>query len=387
MGTSFFDFVERVQIMLKKNINIELIRIIAMIAVVGHHYFRHGGGIEWAAFGTREYVIFWIVDAFLFVCVNLFVLISGYCLVNAPFKLSRFINLWVMVVTYSLFCTLIYHYSENEVSTMSFIKAFIPFTTQAYWFMTAYSVMLFCSPFLNMAIHSMSKIQHQLTVLGIIFIFSIVPTFFVWARDLITTGMDYQWFIALYIIGAYIKKYGLKFSTKQALAGYILSSLITGGLRIPLGTLSIKLINSDVLAGLFFRYNSVTVLAASVFLFWWGLRIEIQSENIKGIINSISPLTLAVYLIHDNSLMRKLLWDRILPMQILFRNGAAAYLCGFFIIVPCIFFGCCFIEKIRQIAMRKIHWKSFLRTIDLKANDILNDWLLKGTLKINDRHV
>lgn len=28
----------------KRNVNIELIRIVAILAVITHHYFRHGGG-------------------------------------------------------------------------------------------------------------------------------------------------------------------------------------------------------------------------------------------------------------------------------------------------------------------------------------------------------
>ena len=52
-----------------------------------------GGGTVWPDFGTIEYIVYWCIDAFVFVCVNLFVLVSGYCLVTTEFKLSRIVRL------------------------------------------------------------------------------------------------------------------------------------------------------------------------------------------------------------------------------------------------------------------------------------------------------
>ena len=88
-----------------------------------------------------------------------------------------------------------------------------------------------------------------------------MPTFFVWERDLITTGMGYEWFVALYIIASYIRKYGLKCNVRAALVGYMIFSRVTGLARIPLGIVSsYRIVGSYVLSGLFFRYNSITVL-------------------------------------------------------------------------------------------------------------------------------
>lgn len=60
--------------------------------------------------------MYWCIDAFVFVCVNLFVLVSGYCLVTTEFKLSRIVRLWVEVEFYSVACTLICKFLGNEIS-------------------------------------------------------------------------------------------------------------------------------------------------------------------------------------------------------------------------------------------------------------------------------
>lgn len=355
----------------KRNINIELIRVIAMLTVVANHYFRHGGGITWSEFGTMKYIVFWALDAFVFICVNLFVLISGYCLVQTRFKLSRLIRLWIETVTYSILCTLICKLLGANISNVQLIKAAIPFTTEAYWFVTAYAVLLCFTPFLNLLIHKMSQKEHQVLLIVLGVIFSIMPTFLVWERDLITTGMDYGWFIALYFFAAYIRKYGLNFKAKKAFWIYILCSLVTGLARLPLGIVSDKLVGSYVLSGLFFRYNSITVLVASICLFWGLLNVEIKNQKAARIILSLSPLTFAVYLIHDNGFVRDILWTT-LPMQKLYDTGILAYLAGLFIIVPLIYLTCCAIEKVRSLIMQKLKLQVFLKKVDDVYADFLN---------------
>lgn len=71
--------------------------------------------------------MYWCIDAFVFVCVNLFVLVSGYCLVTTEFKLSRIVRLWVEVEFYSVVCTLICKFLGNEISVSQLLKSAIPF--------------------------------------------------------------------------------------------------------------------------------------------------------------------------------------------------------------------------------------------------------------------
>lgn len=347
----------------KRNVNIELIRIVAMLAVIIHHYFRHGGGTVWPEFGTVKYTVFWAADAFAFVCVNLFVLISGYCLAQTKFKISRLIRLWVETETYSIICVVVCKILGADISSIQVIKALMPFTTESYWFVTAYALLLCFAPFLNIAINNMNQKQHRLLIALVVIVFSIMPTFFVWERDLITTGMDYEWFVALYIIASYIRKYGLKCNVRFALVGYVIFSFVTGLARIPLGVVSYRIVGSYILSGLFFRYNSITVLVASVFLFWALLNTDIKNKMIQKAISNYAPLTFAVYLIHDNEFVRNILWST-LPMRKLYESGVVAYSLGLIIFVPLIYFACCAIEIIRVYIMRKLNYKNVLEKSD-----------------------
>lgn len=97
--------------------------------------------------------------------------------------------------------------------------------------------------------------------------------------------------------------------------------------------------------GIVFRYNSITVVMASVFLFWFLLNLNIGNDRLKRTIIWFGPLTFAVYLIHDNSNVRNILW-KILPMEQLYAGGIMMYLGGLIVIAPTIFVVCCAIEKV-----------------------------------------
>lgn len=331
-----------------------------------------GGGTVWPEFGTVKYAVFWTVDAFAFVCVNLFVLISGYCLAQTKFKISRLIRLWVETETYSIICAVTCKILGADISLTQVIKAFMPFTTESYWFVTAYALLLCFAPFLNIVINNMNQKQHGFLIALVVTIFSLMPTFFVWERDLITTGMDYEWFVAVYIIASYIRKYGLKCNVRSALVVYVIFSLVTGFVRIPLGIVSYRIVGSYVLSGLLFRYNSITVLGASVFLFWALLNTDIKNKIIQMAISSFAPLTFAVYLIHDNEFVRNILWS-ILPMRKMYESGVVVYLLGLIIFVPLIYFTCCTIERIRVYIMRKLNYKDFLD----KSDEIYDNFLTR----------
>lgn len=89
-----------------RNSNIELLRIVSMLMIVILHFLMHGQILKWSAFGSKEYAIYWMIEAFVFVSVNAFVLISGYFLCLSEFKVSRLIKIWFQVLFYSIICTI-----------------------------------------------------------------------------------------------------------------------------------------------------------------------------------------------------------------------------------------------------------------------------------------
>ena len=74
----------------KRASNIELLRIIAMFFVVSLHYLGKGGTL--LPYGDENFTFntwfAWLIEAFAYVAVNVYVLIAGYFLVDAKFKMA-----------------------------------------------------------------------------------------------------------------------------------------------------------------------------------------------------------------------------------------------------------------------------------------------------------
>jgi len=188
-----------------------------------------------------------------------------------------------------------------------------------------------------------------------------MPTFLVWERDLITSGRDFPWMIVLYLTGSYIRRFGLSLGKKQSFIGFVICVMITGLVRTPLGILSQRLIGRDVLAGLFFRYNSVTVFLGAVLLFN-ALRQQ-DRIKIKRPVLKLAPLSFAVYLIHDNPNVREILW-KALPLEIIMKSGILPTLAALIAVVVIIFLVGCLVERIRLLLHDICHTEKLYQAVD-----------------------
>ena len=87
----------------KRMANYELLRILSMLMVITLHYLSHTGSLLTpgeAAQGRQ--VLGTLIESFCIVAVNVYVLISGYFLVEAGFRLKRILVLVGQVLFYAL---------------------------------------------------------------------------------------------------------------------------------------------------------------------------------------------------------------------------------------------------------------------------------------------
>ena len=101
----------------------------------------------------------------------------------------------------------------------------------------------------------------------------------------------------------------------------------------------------------------------------------VGNDRLKRAIIWFGPLTFAVYLIHDNSNVRNILW-KTLPMEQLYAGGIMMYLGGLIVIAPTIFVACCAIEKSRIQIFNLIGIQKFLHKWDLLFDEIKGKCLL-----------
>lgn len=293
-----------------RNSSIELLRIIAMVMIVFHHFAVHGR-FEWDA-STISTTRLWYNFIFMGgkIGVNIFVLISGYYLISNTKKLfnvektAKFIG---QVFFYSIVMFIISGlvYPKN-IGIVSFIKACFPITFSQWWFASAYFVLYLLHPFLNKLLHSIDKSLYQKLILFLVICWSIIPTF---------TTSSYEsnsllWFVTLYTIAGYIKLYGLnsKFALKHYCIFGIICILLTYASSIVFTILGTRWEIFSTHATYFYSEEKITTLLISICLF---KIFEMLSINYNKWINLVASATFGVYLIHDSIFMRKFLWKEL----------------------------------------------------------------------------
>ena len=353
----------------KRNTGLDLLRIVSMLMIVTLHALTHGGVLSAAATPLNA-VYGWTCEAFAFVAVNCYVLISGYFLIRSQFRLQRLLRLWIQVLFYSIALYLIAVLCGAEsFSAVCAVKFLLPTLMRKYWFFTAYVALMLLSPFLNRLLLSLSQKRFRLLLAVMIGLFCVWPNLLAFS-DLLPFGDGYGvgWFVTLYCIAAYIRLYPIEVRRSVCLAAYIGCSLVTAAehfwyLRFLDGTGVASAFGEAAshLPTLFYAYNSVTVLASSVALFLLFRSVTVPSARVQKAAARISSLTFGVYLIHDHESVRKWLWgalhlsDYADSVRIVWLLPAVCL---------AVFAACLLIERLRQLLFRPLEHAAFWKKPD-----------------------
>ena len=297
----------------ERDSNLELYRIITMLAIVAHHYVVNSGltsanGALYQHPTSLRTLFLLIFGAFGKTGINCFLLITGYFMCKSQITCKKFVKLFAEVVFYDvLFNTIFWMTGYAPFTLDSFIKNILPFTSIAQNFTGCYLVFFLFIPFLNKLIHNLTQKQHLYLILicGFTYIFmGTIPIFKV--------TMNYvSWYIVLFFIASYIRLYPAKIFNNTKLWGLL--SLISISLLI----LSVFYcmwagIKTNNFKPYSYAQDSNTFLAVSTaittFLFFKNVKIRHNK-----VINLFASTTFGVLLIHAaGNNMRKWLWKDIL---------------------------------------------------------------------------
>ena len=337
----------------KRQINLEILRIISMLMIITLHFLGHGKVLSNVEANSSFYYLTWSIEGICYIAVNCYVLISGYFLVNSTFRIEKLITLLVQVIFYSAFIYILFCVSGyTNFTLLEFLKAITPTISGEYWFVTMYVGMYVLSPFINVLIKNMNQKQHMSCILLLIFLFSILPSIVYYSAGLnFGGGTGVVWFIVLYMIAAYIKKYYVpEYKVSTYLLRYLIFAILVPACKFLLeycaNILGESIGNTEFLYSLsnkVYQYNSIVVLGASVMFFL--LFLNIRNENLSEKVLHISSLCFGVYLIHDNRYIRPVLWELINPPQYIGRWSFMFYMSGSIVLI---FIYCILVEYIRK---------------------------------------
>lgn len=272
-------------------------------------------------------------------------------LVKSEFKWKKALKIYGETLFYTIFMyvvMLIFVNKKFEIE--AFVKNVFPILTKVYWFINCYLLMYILSPYINKFIYTLSKEEYKklLIILIIAFsIMSILPSTYSFDQS---NGYSVTWFICLYLIAGYIR---LHYTKKVKTGYYLLTYLISATIL----TIGIVLINSicnylgiSSMAKKILQYNNIIVLIEAVALFMFFKQLNIKNSILTKIILYIAPLTLAVYLIHENRAIIPVLYTQILHAEICHNNPYSIFIAIGSIIL--VFIICMIIEIIRRKLMK-----------------------------------
>lgn len=334
-----------------RNSNIELLRIITMIMIIVLHYFNNGGVLDAIRQTSVNYHITWILESVCYCSVNCYILISGYFLADKEdYNYKKIIDIVLQVLFYSLGLYLLFccvGLVDFNIKTM--ITGFMfPIIHGEYWYATVFIVSVFAVPYIGKLTNQLDKNEFKklLIVFGIIF--SVIPTVVFFAGNTIglKDGYSLIWFVYLYFVAGYIKKFQIQCPKRILVIGIIIFSLIP---------FFVKLFQQTVLGTEywnFYKYNSLPVLGSS--LCWFLLFISFKKRK-NLLINVVASTTFGIFLFHTQYIMRDyLLWGKIIKPTFYMKESTGKYVIHIICSVLLIFIVGVVVDLIRSFIFTSI---------------------------------
>ncbi len=301
---------------MKKNriASIELLRILAMMMVVMLHYLSKGELLTplTEKFGAGAYIA-WLLEAFSIVAVNVYMLISGYFLVESGFKAGRLAQLICQVLFYSLLIPLILMavgiLKPGQLTVYRLLQYLFPNQMIHYWFITAYIIMYLLSPVLAAGARQLSRKQLKITIILLLCFFSVSKSVLPVKLEMDNAGYDGLWFVCVFLVAAYIRLYGIPFfqKGKRGVLCYLGGCILIYGLTLGVRLVYLKSGRLGNFIHSPYDYNHILNLFAAISLFYAFSNWKLSGEKFMGkVILRVAPYTLGVYLLHEHIELRTL---------------------------------------------------------------------------------
>lgn len=270
--------------------SIELLRIISMLMVMLLHVnFR---ALNPPSIGSLEHsfafsVVRTVVESFTFICVDVFVLISGWFGIKA--KWSRLLELVFQVMFFCLIVD-IYLYFNDQIVTFSFkdVIDLILLNDGGYWFVRSYIVLYIFVPMLNAYLNTTNKVKLRWTLILIFFVQTVQG--FVTDNPWYSYGYSPLTFMFLYLLARYMRLYPSKQTTYKISTDfciYIVTSLLTA-----IAALVFVVVGLNAYSVL--NYLSPLVILAAVYFFLAFTKFHFTNKSV----NYVAISSFAAYLLH-----------------------------------------------------------------------------------------
>lgn len=342
---------------IERNSSIEMFRILATFLVVAVHFNGWFVGGMPSKLNMDELSTYRlgqsIIQSVCCVCVNCFIIITGYF--GLKLKVKTFVNMFMILISVYIPCTLLESYVNHDSVNVfkSLVNSILVFSRES-WFIQCYLMLVFFSPMLNSFIDRCGKkiVYYSLVLLFIEFWFDCL-------RSNISLGFNHGYsvihFVLLYLLSRTLNVYLdliMKVKCKYWIIGFFSNTAIIWLLYVC----GVKWT---------FWYSNIFVVISSFCLFIPFLHKTFCNKYI----NSVSGSVFMVYLIHTTNPFCE--WLSYFDLHLLNEYSYSIYLLCVFGVILVIFIGSVFYDKLRLLILTPISEKIELY-IESKIDKISN---------------
>ena len=295
----------------KRQSNLELLRIIAMLAIIAHHYVVNSTVVRSFVYdgsATPQQYFLEVWGMWGKTGINAFILISGYFMCKMSLTLRRYVKLYIQVFFYGFSIMLIFALCGYQPISVSMVlkKLFGLLISINNGFTASFMVFYAFVPFYNKLIESLNRKELLGLVVGLCCVMTICSTFF-----FASTMNEPVWYMTLYFMAAYIRLYPNKYTENLKLSSITL--IVSILIAIAVCLIFVYITNHTGRQG-FAAFKWYLVTDSNKFLaFLIGLSAFLTAKNIRmgysKTINALAAGCFGVLLIHASSdTMRQWLW-------------------------------------------------------------------------------
>ena len=299
--------------MKNRNINLDVIRVVAFFCVVSLH-FLYNCGFYGEIVKGKEMLLICIYRAMFVICVPMFITLTGYLKNKEIISIKYYKKISNVLITY-LICSIIYafftkYYLNQEMSIVIFLKNLFSYKGTDYaWYVDMYVGLFLIIPFLNLIFNNLkSKKECQILlmtlfiIIGLNGIFNIYKfdTFEWWKQPSISSKylqIVPKWWSSIYpifyyFLGAYLSKYHLKIRKYDSVLAIVVITVLLGVFDYY------RSLNCTYIWGPWNDYSSGIIMILTALFFNLLLNIKIKENKVfNNVLKNMSNACFGGYLI------------------------------------------------------------------------------------------
>lgn len=155
--------------MRNRNINIDLIKCIAVFSVISVHFFANTGFYDKTILGNNMYVAVFFRTLFM-ICVPLFMITTGYLMKNKTLSKKYYLGISRVLIIYLLDAVLYLSYNilylNQQLGIKRIVYNVLNFEIGYSWYVEMYIGLFLLIPFINLIYNNLkSKKQKQILII------------------------------------------------------------------------------------------------------------------------------------------------------------------------------------------------------------------------------